>query len=84
MSTIRFQTVTDRPSHIQRIVYKLFEIGKTQAWLARQVKIAPRYLNDMLLGRRSLTLPVAYRIALTLSFDPEAYIKEVKEASQKK
>lgn len=81
MKKSQYQTIDRRPDYIKKILFKLFELNKTQVWLAKQIEIYPQNLSGMMTGRRDFSLPVAYRIALTLGFDPEEYIKEIKEAS---
>ena len=52
----------------------LDELGITQYRLAKTISVAPRRINEIVLGRRSVTADTALRIGKALGTTPEFWL----------
>lgn len=60
----------EEPSLIDVIKLRMYEMGLTQASLAKKIGVSPSRICDFLSGRAEPTLQVGRRISTELSIDP--------------
>ncbi len=59
-----------KPSLIETIKLRMYEMGLTQAALAKKIGVSPSRVYDLLSGKREPSLKVGRRISKELDIDP--------------
>lgn len=70
------------PPHGKIILHKLNEMDRNQAWLAAKCSCTRVTVNEIILGKRSPSLNMAFRISIALNMSVEEIFSDLIEKSR--